>query len=442
MGEEGSLVAWPSSIGCWRILIALVFGESALMLRKKILERFGGRELNDSAFRAKTHYEIGMKLANQANYVLALGEFKHAVELHPDFAEAHLELGSTYRSLDRLDEAVEAYSEALRIRPDYVEAYTNLGIAYDCSAQFVKALKMYMKAIRLRPEDIEIRKNLGLAYFNVGSYREAIKAYKQALEINPEDGPAHYYLGLVHLDLNDKESAMEQQRKLKELGLDDVASLLMDEIQRQVWKVARTPATMEDARTPSILNNPTTVDKERGFSAIELLIVVAIVAVVCGFALIQITRARQMMVRENTARLFAARLEKARLDSVRRRPPNTNTAQMAQVSIINSNFYSVTIDSDGDGTLNAPQVFNLPENTTFELTVPFPWTIYFNWRGRTVDAAGALASPTFVNISNTGLTRIDLTSAGQPTLDGPPTSSPVANSSPSPPNFRTNTQVP
>ncbi len=46
-------------------------------------------------------------------------------------------------------------------------------------------------------------------------------------------------------------------------------------------------------------------------------------------------------------------LEKARVDSVRRRP--AAAAEMAQVTILNATFYSVTIDSTGDGTLDAPQ---------------------------------------------------------------------------------------
>lgn len=179
----------------------------------------------------------------------------------------------------------------------------------------------------------------------------------------------------------------------------------------------------------------------RGFTVIELLIVVSIISVVSGFALMQITRARQVMIRENAARQLGSYLEKARVDSLRRHP--TASAQMAQVTIINATFYSVTIDADGDGALDAPKVMSLPADSSLQFNTPFPRTIYFNWRGRTVDSAGNVASPPFVTISNTyGSSQIDLTSAGQPTLQGPPTSSPVTNSSPPPPSFRSNTQIP
>lgn len=194
------------------------------------------------------------------------------------------------------------------------------------------------------------------------------------------------------------------------------------------------------------MNAPLTLDRSRnaaGFSLIELLIVVTVVSIASGYALMQITRARQVMVRDNAARLFAAHLEKARMDSLRRHP--MSSAQMAQVSIINANFYTLAIDTDGNGTLDAPQVISLPPNSGLQFNTPYPRTIYFNWRGRSVDASGNTALPTFVTISSSaipGVSRIDLTPAGQPSLAGPPPSNPVVNSNAPPPAFRNGTQIP
>lgn len=179
----------------------------------------------------------------------------------------------------------------------------------------------------------------------------------------------------------------------------------------------------------------------RGVSVLELLIVVAMIGVITGFALMQVVEARQDMTRENAAQQLAAYLEKARLDSVRRHP--SAAAEMAQVSIINASFYSVTIDADGNGTLDAPRVISMPAQSNLQFNTPYPRTIYFNWRGRTVDAAGNPATPDFVSlIHGHGSSRIDLSSAGQPSLVGTPVSSPVVNSTAPPPALRSTTQVP
>src|ERR1041385_178732 len=165
-----------------------------------------------------------------------------------------------------------------------------------------------------------------------------------------------------------------------------------------------------------------------GFSVIELLIVVATISIVAGMGIIQIVRSRQLMIRANAARELVSYLEKARLDSVRRRP--ATTAEMAQVSIINANFYSVTMDADGNGTLDAPRVMSLPTNTDIQFTGTFPRTIYFNWRGRTVDSTNTITTPARITLSSAsyGSTFINISDAGQPAIGAAISSDPVSNS--------------
>ena len=409
-----------------------------MLLRKKILAKLLTRTPDESEAPDDTQYELGLELARQGRHDEAVSQFQLALQTGENLAETYLAMGISYDRLDRTEKAIKAYSEAIRIKADLTEAYRNLGLAYDRSGQFLNAIRMHMKAIRLRPQDVELRKNLGFAYFNVGSYPEAIKAYRQALEINPDDAVIHYNLGLVYLDLEDWEAAVQCQKAITELGELAMASNLTDEIDRQILRSRRTVAKKggalpDEPECPPALQN--------GFTVIELLIVISIISVASGFALMQITRARQVMIRENAARQLSSYLEKARVDSLRRHP--AASAQMAQVTVINATFYSVTIDADGNGTLDPPKVMSLPADSALQFNTPYPRTIYFNWRGRTVDAAGNVATPPFVTISNSyGSSRIDLTTAGQPTLEGPAPSSPVTNSAAPAPNFRPKTQIP
>jgi Tfp pilus assembly protein FimT len=179
-----------------------------------------------------------------------------------------------------------------------------------------------------------------------------------------------------------------------------------------------------------------------GVSVLELLIVITMLAVITGFAVMRIVRARQVMIRANVAQELSNYLEKARLDSVRRHP-NT-TAEMAQVSIVNATFYSVTIDSDGNGTLDAPKVISLPVNSGLQFNGTFPRTIYFNWRGRTVDSTNTIAAPASISISSStyGSTLINVSDTGQPTIGAATSSNPVTNSTPPVPSLRDNMQIP
>jgi Tfp pilus assembly protein FimT len=180
---------------------------------------------------------------------------------------------------------------------------------------------------------------------------------------------------------------------------------------------------------------------DAGFSVLELLIVGVMISVMIGFAITQIAKAKQHMTRANAVRELTTYIEKARLDSVRRHA--TASAQMAQVAIINANFYSVTLDVNGDGTLDAPRVIGMPANSNLTIqNGAFPRTIMFNWRGRTVDTSGNSTNPESVRIGNSyGSTTVSITNAGQTAIDLAPVATPVSNQDTSVPALRETTRV-
>ena len=59
----------------------------------------------------------------------AVAEYRAAIRLKPDYAEAHYNLGIALTDQGKLDEAVAEYRAAIRLQPDYAEAHYNLGIA-------------------------------------------------------------------------------------------------------------------------------------------------------------------------------------------------------------------------------------------------------------------------------------------------------------------------
>ena len=132
---------------------------------------------------------------------------------------------------------------------------------------------------------------------------------------------------------------------------------------------------------------------ERGISIIELLIVVCMIGIVTAFAVMRITGAQRALQLSNSSREFTSWLEKARLDSVRR---HAMTGEMANVTIVSANSYTIRIDQNGDGTLDPARTITLPatHGATF-VGIAVPLTIQYNWRGRPVDANGNLLNLAF-----------------------------------------------
>ena len=67
--------------------------------------------------------------ARGADSAEVAAEFREAVRLRPDFAEAHNNLGLVLTQTDDDEPAIAAFREAIRIRPDYADAHANLGAA-------------------------------------------------------------------------------------------------------------------------------------------------------------------------------------------------------------------------------------------------------------------------------------------------------------------------
>jgi Tfp pilus assembly protein FimT len=161
---------------------------------------------------------------------------------------------------------------------------------------------------------------------------------------------------------------------------------------------------------------------ERGVSIVELLLVVLMISIVSAFAVMRIGGAQRAMRLTNSAREFTGWLEKARLDSTRRHattPVNAGDPDLrARVTIASANSYTVLIDLDGDGALDPPRSITIPSThgATF-VNIAIPTTIYYNWRGRSVDSAGNLFGPSFsLQDANNNVNLINLTGAGDVTL--------------------------
>ena len=91
----------------------------------------------------------------------AITEFRKAIEIQPDDAEAHNDLGITLQAKGQLDEAIAEYRKALQIQPDDADGHCNLGIALQDKGQLDEAITEYRKALQIQPDDAEARINLG-----------------------------------------------------------------------------------------------------------------------------------------------------------------------------------------------------------------------------------------------------------------------------------------
>ena len=124
--------------------------------------------------------------------------YKKAIELKPDFFEAHNNLGATQQNLGRLDEAEKSYKKAIELKPDYAEAHNNLGNTLNYKGDLVAAIDSYKQAIKIKPDYAEAYNNIGIALNLKGDTEAAIDSYKQIIKIKPDYAVAYRSLSNLY----------------------------------------------------------------------------------------------------------------------------------------------------------------------------------------------------------------------------------------------------
>lgn len=74
---------------------------------------------------AGVYYSTGQGYMEKSQYDMAALAFEKAVELSPDWPEAHNALGEAYAKLLRFDEALVQFNKAIELKPDYLDAKIN-----------------------------------------------------------------------------------------------------------------------------------------------------------------------------------------------------------------------------------------------------------------------------------------------------------------------------
>ena len=92
----------------------------------------------------------------------AVGEFQAAVELSPGEKVIHYNLGRNLAALNRLEEAKSRYLQAIEIDPDFAQAHTALGIIYGMQDDPGSAARHYRAALRVAPRHLPAQYNLGI----------------------------------------------------------------------------------------------------------------------------------------------------------------------------------------------------------------------------------------------------------------------------------------
>ena len=113
----------------------------------------------------------------------AVAEYRKAIELAPEYSEAHNNLGNLLKDQKKFDEAIYHFDASIKIFPENPSTHNNLGTVHAMKGEISEAVNHFAKAIRIQPTYFDARQNLGFAYMQQGELVAAEREFSQAVEM-------------------------------------------------------------------------------------------------------------------------------------------------------------------------------------------------------------------------------------------------------------------
>ncbi len=138
---------------------------------------------------AEEWFEIG--LANDSSTATlekAADAYRHALELAPEWTEAHINLGATLYQLQRMEASRQHFVAAAALEPSNPLAHFNLGCVLEQLGESDAAIEHLRRAVTLAPSLADAHLNLALAYEKRGHQQDARKHLSLYLHYEPQ-GP-------------------------------------------------------------------------------------------------------------------------------------------------------------------------------------------------------------------------------------------------------------
>ncbi|MCA9214362.1 MAG: tetratricopeptide repeat protein, partial [Planctomycetales bacterium] len=212
----------------------------------KLLQNQGG------VTSATDHYNQAKSAAQQGRVQEAIGHYREAIRLNPNYGQALTGLGAQLLMQKQIDEAQQLFEKALKIdpnhatalinlamidqsrgnvdsalrrlrtvvsrNPDYVAALVNLGSLLASIEQYDEAIQYLSKAVTLDPRQLVAHLNLANAYSATNRFDEAKQHYLSVQQLNPRMPHVHFGLGMMYAKMNEHADAVNSLRNAISLG--------------------------------------------------------------------------------------------------------------------------------------------------------------------------------------------------------------------------------
>ncbi len=184
-----------------------------------------GKSDAEAEKKARSHYDLGLEHLRNDNHALAIRELTSALEIDPEFEQAHYVIAEAYRRRQLPADAETHLRQALELNPKHQSARFNLAALYLQTGRYEEAIP-HAKQLAEEPTfptPWRALTNLGWAQFKLGRYGEARESLETAVEYRPTYWPALLNLGILEAEEGRRLEALARFQRVLELKPGDFA---------------------------------------------------------------------------------------------------------------------------------------------------------------------------------------------------------------------------
>jgi predicted Zn finger-like uncharacterized protein len=125
-------------------------------------------------------------------------------------ADFHYQFGLIYRGIDgHYQDAIDEFKQALKIKPDYAEALEAMGDAQAENNEFLPAIERYEAAYNANSSLVELLGKIGDSQQKLGAHQKAIDAFRRHLAADPAATADYYKIGASYDELGKRQEAIK-----------------------------------------------------------------------------------------------------------------------------------------------------------------------------------------------------------------------------------------
>lgn len=195
--DPGYALAHTGLADAYAVLALLEFVPPNAAFPKARVAAARALEIDDHL--AEAHASLGLvRFQYDWDWSGAESEFRRAIELNPNYPQAHQFYADYLKGMGRFDEAMAEMHRALELDPLSLAISTGLGHVLYLSRQYDRAIEQYGKALLLDPGFVQAHLWFGRPYLQKGMYPEAIEELTRAVTLSGASTVALATLGQAY----------------------------------------------------------------------------------------------------------------------------------------------------------------------------------------------------------------------------------------------------